>query len=66
MHCKENLNAFSENCRCLEVENFPAAAKDVKDPLAYETTNNCNSNVTMILHVNGLIPFATFKGKLFN
>eukprot|EP00957_Ditylum_brightwellii_P101458 7732165-Ditylum_brightwellii.AAC.1 len=27
-HGKENVNAFSENCRLLEVENFPAAAKD--------------------------------------
>eukprot|EP00957_Ditylum_brightwellii_P032853 2490854-Ditylum_brightwellii.AAC.1 len=66
MHDKENVNIFSENCRCLEVENFLAAAKDVKDLLAYETKKNCNSNVTMILHVTGLIPFTTFKGKLFN
>eukprot|EP00957_Ditylum_brightwellii_P119298 9101403-Ditylum_brightwellii.AAC.1 len=51
MHGKENINIFSENCRHLEVENFPAAAKDVKDLLAYETTNNQNSNVTLLLHV---------------
>eukprot|EP00957_Ditylum_brightwellii_P172188 13108073-Ditylum_brightwellii.AAC.1 len=29
-HDKENVNAFSENHRCLEVENFPAATKDIK------------------------------------
>ena len=66
MHDKENVNVFSENRRCLEVENFPAAAKDVKDLLAYEMTNNWSSNVTLLLHVTGLIPFATFKGKFFN
>ena len=66
LHGKENVNAFSENCRHLEVENFPAAAKDIKDLLAYETTNNHNSNVTLLLHVTALILFATFKRKLFN
>eukprot|EP00957_Ditylum_brightwellii_P168771 12846489-Ditylum_brightwellii.AAC.1 len=50
-HGKENINIFSENCRHLEVENFPHTAKDVKGLLAYEMTNNRNSNVTMILHV---------------
>eukprot|EP00957_Ditylum_brightwellii_P141717 10797468-Ditylum_brightwellii.AAC.1 len=65
-HGKEKVNVFSENCRRLEVENFPAAAKDVKDLLNYKTTNNQNSNVTLLLHVTGLIPFATFEGKLFN
>ena len=66
MHGKENVNVFSENCRRLEVENFPATAKDVKDLLAYETTNNHNSNATLLLHVTGLIPFTILKGKLFN
>eukprot|EP00957_Ditylum_brightwellii_P128953 9837712-Ditylum_brightwellii.AAC.1 len=42
MHGKENVSVFSENRRHLEVENFPAATKDVKDLLAYETTNNRN------------------------
>eukprot|EP00957_Ditylum_brightwellii_P131609 10037123-Ditylum_brightwellii.AAC.1 len=55
MHGKENVNVFSENCKHLEVENFPNTAKDAKDLLAYETTNNRNSNVTMIFHVTGLI-----------
>eukprot|EP00957_Ditylum_brightwellii_P050357 3818701-Ditylum_brightwellii.AAC.1 len=32
-HGKENVNVFSENRRCLEVENFPAAAKDINDLL---------------------------------
>eukprot|EP00957_Ditylum_brightwellii_P100637 7670656-Ditylum_brightwellii.AAC.1 len=27
-HGKENINVFSENHRLLEVENFPAAAKE--------------------------------------
>eukprot|EP00957_Ditylum_brightwellii_P068893 5229693-Ditylum_brightwellii.AAC.1 len=39
-HGKENVNVFSENHRCLEVENFPDTAKEAKDLLAYETTNN--------------------------
>eukprot|EP00957_Ditylum_brightwellii_P036359 2753106-Ditylum_brightwellii.AAC.1 len=65
-HGKENVNVFSDNCRRLEVENFPVTAKDVKDLLDNKTTNNWNSNVTLLLHVTGLILFATFKGKLFN
>eukprot|EP00957_Ditylum_brightwellii_P160395 12210097-Ditylum_brightwellii.AAC.1 len=27
-HGKENVNVFCENCRCLEVENFPDTAKN--------------------------------------
>eukprot|EP00957_Ditylum_brightwellii_P101588 7742089-Ditylum_brightwellii.AAC.1 len=66
VHGKDNINAFAKTKQCLEVENFPKGAKEMKDLLAYKTTDGCYKNVSMILHVNGLIPFGTFKSKIFN
>eukprot|EP00957_Ditylum_brightwellii_P202090 15328529-Ditylum_brightwellii.AAC.1 len=66
VHRKDNLNVFAETKQCLEVENFLKGAKEVKDLLVYKTTDGCYKNVLMILHVTGLIPFNTFKNKIFN
>eukprot|EP00957_Ditylum_brightwellii_P165237 12581179-Ditylum_brightwellii.AAC.1 len=65
-HGKDNINVFSETNRCLEVENFPKTAQEAKDLLAYETLKGSHKNVSMILHVTGLIPSDTFKNKIFN
>eukprot|EP00957_Ditylum_brightwellii_P070471 5354307-Ditylum_brightwellii.AAC.1 len=45
----------------LEVEKFPKGAKEVKNLLAYKTTDGCYKNVYMILHITGFILFRTFK-----
>eukprot|EP00957_Ditylum_brightwellii_P001185 93266-Ditylum_brightwellii.AAC.1 len=63
---KNMTNVLTENKQCLEVETFPKGAKEVKDLLAYKTTESCYRNVTMIIHVTGLIPYSTFKSKMFN
>eukprot|EP00957_Ditylum_brightwellii_P085959 6539904-Ditylum_brightwellii.AAC.1 len=60
------INIFSENKRQLKVENFPKAAKEIKDLLNYNIIDGCNKNVTMIIHVIRLIPFGQFKNRVFN
>eukprot|EP00957_Ditylum_brightwellii_P172604 13139834-Ditylum_brightwellii.AAC.1 len=66
VHGKDNINAFAETKLCLEIENFPKGAKETKDLLAYETKDGRFKNVSMILHVTGLIPFGMFKSKIIN
>eukprot|EP00957_Ditylum_brightwellii_P113238 8635473-Ditylum_brightwellii.AAC.1 len=66
IHGKGNINVFAEIKQCLEVENFPKGAKEVKDLLAYKATDGRFKNMSMILHVTRLIPFSTFKNKIFN
>eukprot|EP00957_Ditylum_brightwellii_P027813 2103083-Ditylum_brightwellii.AAC.1 len=39
VHGKDNINVFAETKRCLEVENFPKGAKEIKDLLAYKMTD---------------------------
>eukprot|EP00957_Ditylum_brightwellii_P206767 15349880-Ditylum_brightwellii.AAC.1 len=63
---KDTINIFAETKQCLEIENFPKGAKEMKDLLVYETTDRCFKNVSMILHVTRLILFGTFKSKIFN
>eukprot|EP00957_Ditylum_brightwellii_P110115 8397945-Ditylum_brightwellii.AAC.1 len=41
IHDKDNINVFSKTHHCLEVENFPKIAIEVKDLLAYETMDVC-------------------------
>eukprot|EP00957_Ditylum_brightwellii_P199888 15237911-Ditylum_brightwellii.AAC.1 len=55
------IDIFSENKQQLEVENFPKAANDVKDLLDYNVIDGCNKNVTVIIHVTGLILFGNSK-----
>eukprot|EP00957_Ditylum_brightwellii_P071893 5464084-Ditylum_brightwellii.AAC.1 len=66
VHGKDNINVFAETKRHLEVENFPKGTKEVKDLLVYRTTDGTYKNVSMILHVTGLLLFGTFKNKIFN
>eukprot|EP00957_Ditylum_brightwellii_P078846 5995610-Ditylum_brightwellii.AAC.1 len=63
VHGKDNINVFAKTKQCLEVENFPKGTKEVKDLLVYEMTNVHYKNVSMILHITGLIPFGTFKTR---
>eukprot|EP00957_Ditylum_brightwellii_P032421 2456764-Ditylum_brightwellii.AAC.1 len=39
VHGKDNINVFAETRQHLEIENFPKGAKEMKDLLAYETTD---------------------------
>eukprot|EP00957_Ditylum_brightwellii_P207569 15353546-Ditylum_brightwellii.AAC.1 len=64
VHDKDNINIFAETKQCLEVEKFPKCAKEVKDLLAYGTTNGCYNNVSMILHATGLILFEQLNEAL--
>eukprot|EP00957_Ditylum_brightwellii_P148080 11274130-Ditylum_brightwellii.AAC.1 len=66
VHDKDNINVFAETKQHLEIENFPKGAKEMKDILVYETTDRRFKNVSMMLHVTGLIPFGTFKTRIFN
>eukprot|EP00957_Ditylum_brightwellii_P053045 4021776-Ditylum_brightwellii.AAC.2 len=66
VHVKDNINVFAKTRKHLEIENFPKGAKETKDLLVYETTEVRYRNVLMILHITGLIPFGTFKNKIFN
>eukprot|EP00957_Ditylum_brightwellii_P055006 4169577-Ditylum_brightwellii.AAC.1 len=62
-HEKDTINIFLESKQLLKVEAFPKTAKDAKDLPDYETTNGHYKNVTMILHVTGLILFLQFKTR---
>eukprot|EP00957_Ditylum_brightwellii_P175105 13332226-Ditylum_brightwellii.AAC.1 len=66
VHGKDNINVFVEIKRHLEVENFPKGTKETKDLLAYKMTDGQYKNMSMILHITGLILFGTFKNKKFN
>eukprot|EP00957_Ditylum_brightwellii_P101700 7750540-Ditylum_brightwellii.AAC.1 len=55
-----------ENKKQLEVENFPKAAKEVKDLHDHSIIDGTNKNVTMFIHVTELIPFGQFKSCMFN
>eukprot|EP00957_Ditylum_brightwellii_P013071 987204-Ditylum_brightwellii.AAC.1 len=54
VHGKGNINVFSETHCCLEVENFSKNTKEVKDLLAYETTEGHYNNILLILHMNNV------------
>eukprot|EP00957_Ditylum_brightwellii_P203875 15336620-Ditylum_brightwellii.AAC.1 len=66
VHDKDNINIFAKTRQYLEIENFPKGTKETKDLLVHETTNGRYKSVLMILHITGLIPFRTFKNKIFN
>eukprot|EP00957_Ditylum_brightwellii_P017964 1353231-Ditylum_brightwellii.AAC.1 len=59
-------NVLTENKQHLEVETFPKGVKEAKDLLVYKRTEGYYHNVTMIIHVTGLIPFSMLKSKMLN
>ena len=63
VHDKDNINVFAKMKQCLEVENFPEWAEEVKDLLAYKTTHGCYKNMLMILHITGVILFGTLETR---
>eukprot|EP00957_Ditylum_brightwellii_P044594 3381291-Ditylum_brightwellii.AAC.1 len=66
VHGKDTINIFSESKRKLKVKKFLKSAKEVKDLLDYSVIDRRNKNVTMIIHVTGLIPFGQYKSHMFN
>eukprot|EP00957_Ditylum_brightwellii_P039510 2989151-Ditylum_brightwellii.AAC.1 len=48
-----------------ENRKLPKGTKEMKDLLAYKTTDRRYKNVLMILHALGLIPVGIFKSKIF-
>eukprot|EP00957_Ditylum_brightwellii_P099904 7612990-Ditylum_brightwellii.AAC.1 len=65
VHSKPHFEQFNEKHERLKLKTFPNKANKVKKFLDYELlANNCNQNMSFILHAMGLFPFGMFKQKI--
>jgi hypothetical protein len=66
-HGKGSFEMFNEHHKCLKLKTFPKNASDVQKFLnSINISYDRKRNASFLIHVTSLIPFGTFKNKLFN
>eukprot|EP00957_Ditylum_brightwellii_P211963 15366814-Ditylum_brightwellii.AAC.2 len=61
----DSYKMFTEGYKRLQTQTFPKNNNEIRELLKYETTSERYSNVLLIMHVQSIVSYTTFKHKIF-